>query len=49
MRPNGESLIGSATDLSNFLSCRHLTALEMAVARGSVRCGIGAARPPERT
>ena len=34
MRPNGESLIGSATDLSNFLSCRHLTALEMAVARG---------------
>ena len=34
MRPNGESLIGSATDLSNFLNCRHLTALEMAVARG---------------
>ena len=34
MRPNGESLISSATDLSNFLSCRHLTALEMAVARG---------------
>ena len=34
MRPNGDSLIGSATDLSNFLSYRHLTALEMAVARG---------------
>ena len=34
MRPNGESLIGFATDLSNFLSFRHRTALEMAMACG---------------
>ena len=27
MRPNGELVSGSATDLSNFLSYRHLTAL----------------------
>ena len=34
MRPNGESLIGFATDLSNVLSFRHRTALEMAMACG---------------
>lgn len=34
MRNAGEALILSATDLSNFLSCRHRTALQMAVARG---------------
>ncbi len=34
MRATPDSLICSATDLSNFLSCRHRTALEMAVARG---------------
>jgi len=31
------TLILSATDLADFLSCRHLTALEMAEARGKVR------------
>lgn len=35
MRRNGNSLDLSATDLSNFLSCRHRTALDMAAARGS--------------
>jgi predicted RecB family nuclease len=34
MRDSGGHLVLSATDLSNFLSCRHLTALDMAVARG---------------
>lgn len=34
MRLAGDGLILSATDLSNFLSCRHRTALEMAEARG---------------
>ena len=33
----GGSLILSATDLSNFLGCRHRTALEMAEARGKRR------------
>src|SRR3989441_6530731 len=32
MQLSGDELILSATDLSNFLSCRHLTALEMAAA-----------------
>ena len=36
MRPTGEALIASATDLSNSLRCRHLTALEMAVERGKL-------------
>ena len=34
MREAGGTLVLSATDLSNFLSCRHRTALEMAAARG---------------
>lgn len=34
MRAFGRELILSATDLSNFLSCRHRTALEMAAAQG---------------
>ncbi|MGI8498004.1 MAG: TM0106 family RecB-like putative nuclease, partial [Gemmatimonadaceae bacterium] len=34
MRVSGNELSLSATDLSHFLSCRHLTALEMAVAYG---------------
>ena len=34
MREGGGNLVLSATDLSNFLSCRHRTALEMAAARG---------------
>src|SRR6185437_2790761 len=32
MQLSGAELLLSATDLSNFLSCRHLTALEMAAA-----------------
>jgi predicted RecB family nuclease len=34
MRASGDELVLSATDLSNFLSCRHRTALEMAEAHG---------------
>ena len=34
MRAIGRTLILSATDLSNFLSCRHRTALELGVAAG---------------
>jgi uncharacterized protein len=34
MRVIGTDLVLSATDLSNFLSCRHRTALEMAEAYG---------------
>jgi hypothetical protein len=34
MRDVGGNLILSAIDLSNFLSCRHRTSLEMAAARG---------------
>jgi predicted RecB family nuclease len=34
VRPTSSGLILSATDLSNFLSCRHRTALEMAEAHG---------------
>src|SRR5437764_1838571 len=34
---SGAELVLSATDLSNFLSCRHLTALEMAAALGKRR------------
>ena len=34
MRAFDNELVLSATDLSNFLSCRHRTALEMAAARG---------------
>jgi predicted RecB family nuclease len=34
MHRNLGSLVLSATDLSNFLNCRHLTALEMAATRG---------------
>ncbi len=37
MRLAGGDLILSATDLSNFLSCRHRTALEMAEAHGKHR------------
>src|SRR6267378_3159288 len=37
MQLSGDELILSATDLSNFLSCRHLTALEMAAALGKRR------------
>ncbi len=37
MHLSGDELLLSATDLSNFLSCRHLTALEMAAARGKRR------------
>src|SRR2546425_3075566 len=37
MHLSDTELLLSATDLSNFLSCRHLTALEMAVARGKRR------------
>ena len=44
MRPNGDALIGSATDVSNSLSCCHLTVLEMAVAR-SKRQRAALARP----
>jgi uncharacterized protein len=33
MHVTGDSLILAATDLSNFLSCRHLTALDMAALR----------------
>ncbi len=36
MRQNGPDLDLSATDLSNFLACRHRTALDMAVARGAL-------------
>ena len=32
MRKDGPELILSATDLSNFLGCKHRTALDMAVA-----------------
>src|SRR5438128_5691098 len=35
MRISGTHLVLSATDLSNFLSCRHRTALEMAEAGGT--------------
>ena len=34
MRRNRENLVLSATDLSNFLNCRHRTALELGEARG---------------
>jgi hypothetical protein len=34
MRKTNDGLTLSATDLSNFLSCRHRTALEMAEADG---------------
>ena len=34
MREIGEDLVLSATDLSNFLNCRHRTALELGEARG---------------
>src|SRR6266550_1550571 len=34
MHLSGTQLVLAATDLSNFLSCRHLTALDMAVAIG---------------
>lgn len=37
MRAAGSELLLSATDLSNFLSCRHRTALEMAEALGKHR------------
>ncbi len=37
MHLSGTELLLSATDLSNFLSCRHLTALEMAAALGKRR------------
>src|SRR5713226_4064025 len=37
MHLSGTELLLSATDLSNFLSCRHLTALEMASALGKRR------------
>src|SRR2546428_1814887 len=37
MRASGNELVLSATDLSNFLSCRHRTALEMAEAHGKYR------------
>ncbi|MDQ6886846.1 MAG: TM0106 family RecB-like putative nuclease [Gemmatimonadota bacterium] len=37
MRVSGKELSLSATDLSNFLSCRHLTGLEMAVAHGTLK------------
>ena len=43
MRTSGNELVLSATDLSNFLSCRHLTGLEMAEARGKF-----ADMPPEQ-
>jgi uncharacterized protein len=36
MRSAGGRLELSATDLSKFLSCHHLTALDMAVARGTL-------------
>ena len=42
MRSRGPSFDLSATDLSKFLSCRHLTALDMAAARGDL------SRPPRR-
>src|SRR5262249_34371870 len=35
MRPDGSALSLSATDLSNFLGCRHRTALEMQAAAGT--------------
>ena len=37
MQRSGAQLLLSATDLSNFLSCRHLTALDMAAALGKRR------------
>jgi uncharacterized protein len=37
MQLSGTELVLSATDLSNFLSCRHLTALDMAAALGKRR------------
>jgi predicted RecB family nuclease len=37
MRLSGSDLVLSATDLSNFLSCRHRTALEMAEVHGRLR------------
>ena len=33
MRPTGDSRIASASDLSDFLSCRYFTALKMVVVR----------------
>ena len=35
MRPQALRVILSATDLSNFLNCRHLTGLDLSVARGA--------------
>jgi uncharacterized protein len=35
MHTQGDELLLSATDLSNFLGCRHCTALDIAVARGA--------------
>jgi len=37
MRAEGGALILSATDLANFLNCRHRTALELGEARGKRR------------
>jgi uncharacterized protein len=37
MRAEGGALILSATDLSNFLNCRHRTALELGEVRGKRR------------
>lgn len=37
MRDHAGQLTLSATDLSNFLGCRHRTGLEMAAARGAIR------------
>lgn len=37
MRRNAGQLTLSATDLANFLNCRHRTALEMGEARGAFR------------
>src|SRR5258705_8391032 len=34
MRESGRQIVLSATDLSNFLNCRHRTALELGEARG---------------
>src|SRR6185295_17026275 len=37
MRNISDQIVLSATDLSNFLNCRHLTALELGEARGKRR------------
>jgi hypothetical protein len=37
MRKNGDSFDLSATDLVGYLNCRHLSALEKAVAEGTVK------------